>query len=298
MHEPGIRAPVRVAHVERAIERGRECAAALHQVGCVVQIPAGWRSRIERAGRDHQLGGEVKIRIALARKAAHGEDAMGFLDARAFVRANTGDKLRSLTLTQIVAGTEQHQRAAVAQRQRAEARCGDDTVDAVGADLEDVAFVVVGVEITAEMAVTQRQSRIGQTHRVFGACEQRLVVAAFNQRGPLRAAPREQRVQRCRGLGQQRADATSGRRRSALSAGNARGNSRITIRSFRPLWRTEYRRGHGGRVQIDVCNRRSQHSACGPDKHISGSKRAHPRHPFERGSSRSVDAAAALIRHE
>ena len=194
-----------VAHVKCAIERRRERAAALHEVGRVVLVTAGQWPRIKRAGRDHQLGGEVKSQIAFAREAAFGEDAVRFHDACAFVRTNTGDALGSLALTQVVASTEQHQRAAVAQRHRMAARCSDDTVDAVGADFENVAFVVVSVEIAAEMAMTQRESRIGQTHRVFGVRQQRLVAAAFDQRRPLRAATREQRVQRRRVPAQKRA---------------------------------------------------------------------------------------------
>ena len=40
---------------------------------------------------------------------------MGFLDARALVRADSGDEQLRFALTQVVAGAEQHQRAPVAQ---------------------------------------------------------------------------------------------------------------------------------------------------------------------------------------
>ena len=119
-----------------------------------------------------------------------------FRDARALVRADPGDQLRRFALAQVVAGTEQHQRAPVTQRHRGESACRDHTVDACGADFEDMALVVVRVEIVAEMAVPQREPRVRQKYRIFSTLEQRAIGVGFDQRSPLGAAACEQCIQR------------------------------------------------------------------------------------------------------
>ncbi len=175
-------------------------------------------------------------------ESARVEQSAGFLDARPLVRADAADELLGFALAQIVARAEQAECAAVAQAQRAQSVRLDQAVEPLRADLEDVAFVVIGVVVGAEMTMPQREARIARA----GSRPASVAAARALRRRPraptirasvapaVRPAPvRDRRATRVR----TRRPAAAARRRRA----QIRAEIRVSRVDHLPMTRGEYR---------------------------------------------------------
>ncbi len=179
--------------VQLDVELLRQRAARFeHQLGRVEFERVHRRARVERAAGDHQFYGEKHLCVVLFVEAAGTQDAEGFLDAGAFIAADAGEKMRHFTLAQIVGGGEQGQQEPVAQTQRIQTNRVDQTLQARTENLEDMAFVVICVEILAPGAVAEREAAERDQHRIFGAGHLRRVASRADQCRETFAPVREQ----------------------------------------------------------------------------------------------------------
>ncbi len=140
----------------------------LHQhFGGVVFEHRRRRARIERAAGDHQFDADVDVGDAFPAKTRQRENAQRFLDACAFVAADAGGESSAPR-----AGADRASAANSASRnqsltaERAHADRVDQPLDARAENLEDMAFVVIGVEIVAPAAVPEGQAAERDQHGI------------------------------------------------------------------------------------------------------------------------------------
>lgn len=96
-----------------------------------------------------------------------------------------------------MAGSEQAEDAPVAQAEGEYAVRGNEAVDAPAQDVEDVGFVVVGVEILAQRSMPERHARVGDADDIGAARQQYLGVRVRRPQGAqLPQAPGEHILER------------------------------------------------------------------------------------------------------
>ena len=190
-------APARLMLVELLRKFRRKGAAGLDQLGGVECGTAGRWSCIESTAGNGQIHCQVDVGVNAAGKTAAIEQAKGFLRAGALIGTDAGFIHGLFTLSQVVTGGEQVQHAPVAKAEGEHAMGRDQAVDARPEDVEDMGFVVVGVEILAQRSMSTGHAHIGNADGVGAPIKQRFGIRPRRQqRSQLFKASGKDRLER------------------------------------------------------------------------------------------------------